>query len=142
MASRAAPPFDCRARRPPCHLGPRDATISRSQRAVAASLARLGFAAEAEAAVLDGLHAVDALVRLPSGARVAVEFDGPSHFLRCVGPAAARRAPEPGGATRLRDRLLREGGFAVAAIPYFEWDALRDDAARDAYVKARVEGAR
>jgi len=115
------------------------ATItSRSQRAVAASLARLGFAVEEEARVLDGLHAVDALVRLPGGARVAVEFDGPAHFLRFIESAAARRAPEPGGATRLRDRLLRASGLGVVAVPYFEWDALRDDAARDAYVAARL----
>jgi hypothetical protein len=113
-------------------------TSSRSQHAVAASLARLGFAAEEEARVLDGLHAVDALVRLPSGARVAVEFDGPSHFLRFLEPAAARRAPEPNGATRLRDRLLRASGLTVVAIPYFEWDPLRSDAVRDAYVAARL----
>jgi len=70
----------CVAPPPPSY---RDATLARR---------RLGFAVEEEARVLDGLLAVDALMRLPGGARVAVEFDCPSHFLRSIEPAAAPRS--------------------------------------------------
>jgi hypothetical protein len=90
--------------------------------------------------VLDGLHDVDVLAHIPGGTAVAVEFDGPSHFLQWIEPgAAASRKPEPNGATLFRDRLLREAGHAVVSIPYFEWDALRDDDARDAYITKRFE---
>ena len=63
-----------------------------------------------------------------------------THFLRWIEPGAtASRKPEPNGATLFRDRLLREAGQAVVSIPYFEWDALRDDDARDAYIMKRFE---
>ena len=112
--------------------------ISRSQRDVAASFSRVGFVIEQEALVLDGLHAVDILVHLPGGARIAVEFDGPTHFLRWIQTSSAGRMPEPNGATCFRNRLLRDAGLVVVAIPYFEWDALIDDAARDAYISLRL----
>lgn len=112
--------------------------ISRSQRDVAASFSRVGFEIEQEALVLDGLHAVDILVHLPSGALIAVEFDGPTHFLRWIQTSSAGRMPEPNGATCFRNRLLRDAGLAVVVIPYFEWDALIDDAARDAYISLRL----
>jgi hypothetical protein len=125
----------CRARAAPTL----ERKASRSQAEGAASLARLGHAIEHNARVLDGLLAVDALVQLPGGgARVAVEFDGPSDFLRWFEPAARGSAEEPNGATRLRDRLLREGGLAVLAVPYFEWRRLGSDAARDAYRAERL----
>jgi hypothetical protein len=51
------------------------------------------------------------------------------------------RRPEPNGATLFRDRLLREAGHTVVSIPYFEWDALKDDDARDAYMTRRMDEA-
>ena len=120
-------------------------------REVLASLARLNYAATCEALVLDGLHSVDALVRLSDGREVAVEFDGPTHFLHSLTPperveggassASAARTPEPNGNTRLRDRLLVEGGYLVVSIPHWEWDALCGSGAQDEYVKARMGAA-
>ena len=95
-----------------------------------------------EARVLDGLHAVDALVHLPGGSLVAVEFDGPTHFLRRIHSATGGRTYSPNGATLLRDRLLREAGFDVIAVPFFEWDELVDDVARDAYISMSLNAAR
>jgi hypothetical protein len=119
----------------------RGSTASQSQRDVAASLSRLGFSVELEARVLDGLHAVDVLVHLPGGALVAVEFDGPTHFLRSTADKPPSRTPVLNGATLFRDRLLREGGFGVVAVPFFEWAALVGDAERDDYLSGRVAAA-
>ena len=120
---------------------PPPARPTSGHREVLASLARLNFAATSEALVLDGLHSVDALVRLSDGREVAVEFDGPTHFLHSLtaperveggaSSASAARTPETNGSTRLRDRLLVEGGYLVVSIPYWEWDALCGSGAQD-----------
>ena len=46
--------------------------------------------------------------------------------------------PLPTGETRLRDALLRGGGFVVVAVPYHEWDALRGVGERDDYLRSRL----
>ena len=115
--------------------------VSRSQRDVAASISRLGFVIEQEVLVLDGLHAVDVLVHFSDRKSVAVEFDGQSHYLRWIEISSSSRIPEPNGATLFRDRLLREAGLAVVTIPYFEWSALSDNVARDAYISSRLAAA-
>jgi len=117
---------------------PSHPTISQGQREVAASLSRLGHTPRTEVSVLRGLHSVDVLCEggpLPLGVRVAVEYDGPTHFVRGGGGGGA---PLPTGETRLRDALLRGGGFVVLAVPYHEWDALRGEGERDDYLRARV----
>ena len=50
--------------------------------------------------------------------RVAVEVDGPSHFL---GPDG--RGP-PNGQTLLKRRLLRAAGWRLVSVPFYEWDDL------------------
>jgi hypothetical protein len=71
--------------------------------------------------------------------RLAVEVDGPSHFL-------LNRPEEVDGGTELRNRQLRralqaEGGRLVC-VPYREWNALKSRAQEEAYLRARVlEGA-
>jgi very-short-patch-repair endonuclease len=62
--------------------------------------------------------------------RIALEFDGPSHFTRTT--------LEPLGHTCLRDRLLSAMGWHVVSIPFFEWDRLHQTDQRDAYVERRV----
>ena len=65
-------------------------------------------------------YAVDVSVVLPSGAKVAVEADGPSHF-----SANCDRQGLPLGketATVLRDRLLQLSGWRVVSVPHWEWD--------------------
>jgi hypothetical protein len=53
-----------------------------------------------------------------SSREVAIEVDGPSHF---VG-----RTHEPTGATptALKRRQLRAAGWALVAVPYWQWNAL------------------
>jgi len=49
---------------------------------------------------------------------VAVEFDGPSHFL-------ASRAPTGATLLRLQRRHLQLLGHALVSVPYWEWDECR-----------------
>jgi len=58
-------------------------------------------------------YSIDALVTLKDGKRVAVEVDGPSHF---VG-----RSQQPTGATLLKHRQLRYFGWRLESVPYWEW---------------------
>ena len=105
------------------------------QRSVAAALTRLGFTVALEAPVLDGLLHVDIVATSPSGARTAVEVDGPSHFLRVLSSDNASAVGPPDGATVLRNRLLRSvaAGFggALAVVRFDAWDACRGDAAHE-----------
>jgi len=87
----------------------------------------------------------------------AVEVDGPSHFLQvrtilsCVwychrshsvdsirdcitsfsevkhAHAQGRNDRLPTGSTLLKQRQLRQLGYKVVSVPYWEWDALRRD---------------
>ena len=57
-------------------------------------------------------YSIDALVTLNDGKEVAVEVDGPSHF---VG-----RSHQPTGATLLKHRQLRHFGWRLKSVPYWE----------------------
>ena len=88
--------------------------------------------ADAEATIAAGHHRVDAALVTHAGARVAVEADGPPHYLT----SHPRFAD---GATAVRDALLRRDGWAVVAVPYWEWDEMGGDAvAEAAYVERRL----
>ncbi|KAG1661634.1 hypothetical protein FOA52_007515 [Chlamydomonas sp. UWO 241] len=66
--------------------------------------------ATSEQATDDGLFSIDIAVQLPDGGRLAVEVDGPSHFLSSL----------PGrldGATLLRNRMLEARGWRVVSVP-------------------------
>ncbi len=105
----------------------REVTVSTGQREVGESLRRLGISHALEYITADGLFSIDlAMV----DRRIAVEFDGPSHFLTDT--------PEPRGHTRLRYRLLSAMGWHVVSIPFFEWDRLHQPEQMDAYVKHRL----
>ena len=72
------------------------------------------------------------------GVDVAVEVDGPSHF---VG-----RSRRPTGATQLKRRLLKHSGCRLLSVPYWDWDALRvegdpegERCVQREYLEARLE---
>ena len=70
-----------------------------------------------------GLAAVDAA--LPAS-KVAIEFDGPSHFF-------ANAPSSPVGGTRFKRALLKSQGWTVVSIPHTHWSQLSSDAQRNAY---------
>ena len=105
----------------------RKVMVSNGQREVGESLRRLGISHELECITADGLFSIDLAI---VDRRIALEFDGPSHF--------TRNTLEPLGHTRLRDRLLSAMGWHVVSIPFFEWGRLHQTEQRDAYVERRV----
>ena len=105
----------------------REVTVSRGQREVGESLRRLGVSHELEYITADGLFSIDLAI---VDRRIAVEFDGPSHF--------HTDSLEPRGHTRLRDRLLSAMGWHVVSIPFFEWARLHQPEQMDAYVEHRL----
>jgi hypothetical protein len=87
---------------------------SRLQRQVVAALKALGHEPREEVRTPQG-YSLDAVVRI-SSREVAIEVDGPSHF---VG-----RTHAPTGATALKRRQLRAAGWALVPVPYWQWNAL------------------
>jgi very-short-patch-repair endonuclease len=105
----------------------RKVTVSNGQLEVGESLRRLCVSHELEYITADGLFSIDLAI---VDRRIALEFDGPSHF--------TRNTLEPFGHTRLRDRLLSAMGWQVVSIPFFEWARLLEQAQMDAYVRQRL----
>ena len=87
---------------------------SRQQRQVMESLRALGLSPREEVRTRVG-YSVDAMVSL-HGREVAIEVDGPSHFVRDT--------RTPNGATTLKRRQLRAAGYTLLPVPYWEWRAL------------------
>lgn len=117
------------------------ATPSAGQRQVLGVLRALcppshGFSVQHEHRLLDGAISVDAAVWLQSESdcRVAVEFDGPSHYIGTP-PSAI-----PDGATALKCRLLQHLGWSVVSIPWWEWHELQSapKALRLTYVHTKI----
>ena len=59
-------------------------------------------------------YSIDALVTLNDGQRIAVEVDGPSHFLG--------RPQQPTGATLLKHRQMRYVGWRLESVHYWAWN--------------------
>ena len=115
--------------------------VSDMQRQVGASLRRLGETAVVEEHITADGHSLDyALV----DERIAIEVDGPSHFV-AHGDGAGRAEL---GKTVLKRRQLGVLGWRLVAVPFFEWeernspDKEHEAANRDAYIKAKLADAR
>ena len=87
---------------------------SQLQREVVREIRSRGFRVEDEHRCKVSGYSIDALVALNNGERIAVEVDGPSHF---VG-----RSHQPTGSTLLKHRQLRYFGWRLRSVPYWEWD--------------------
>ena len=70
---------------------------------------------------------------IPSS-RIAIEVDGPSHFL--LPDSQGVRAPN--GPTKLKRRLLAAAGWRVISVPFYEWDGLNTADERHAYLERAV----
>jgi very-short-patch-repair endonuclease len=104
-------------------------TPSRSQREVSTALARIGWAHDFEHVTAEGIS----LDMAQPASKVAVEFDGPKHYLA---GASSRRVLD--GKSKAKERLLRRLGWDVVRVPYFEWDALRSSADREKYLRTKM----
>ena len=62
-----------------------------------------------------------------AGARVALEVDGPYHFLQ---------DGRPTGKKLLRNRMLAAHGWRVVVVDYRVWDGLQTEAQREHYLRS------
>jgi hypothetical protein len=85
---------------------------------------------QSEQPTADKACLIDIAAVVPSGVRVAIEVDGPTHF---VWPERSL-----GGATQARNRALAARGYAVISIPYWEWERLRSAGQRQQYLLAKL----
>ena len=83
-----------------------------------------------------------------SGDAVAIEFDGPSHFIKISdddqgdAPSEASRTSMRTPSTELRDLFLAMRYRNVLFVPWFEWDKRNNKAAeKKAYVAAKLRAA-
>jgi len=110
-----------------------EAKPSRLQTQVAQTLVSLGASVQEEVVLEEG-YSLDLVVDW-RGERLAVEVDGPSHFV----------GREPTGATVLKRRQLKHFGWRLVSVPYWEWDEFRDKAKereqRAAYLSTLLEPA-
>jgi len=70
--------------------------------------------------------------------KLAVEFDGPTHYvLSRVDNVESRTKLD--GKSKAEERLLRKFGWRLIRIPFFEWDEVhRCDADREAYLHGKL----
>jgi len=103
------------------------------QTQVAQTLVSLGASVQEEVVLEEG-YSLDLVVDW-RGERLAVEVDGPSHFV----------GREPNGATLLKRRQLEHFGWWLVSVPYWEWDEFRDKAKereqRAVYLSTLLEAA-
>jgi hypothetical protein len=107
-------------------------STSASQRSVAAALSRLGFTPQLEVQIFNGILTVDIVIELTSSAhaesnsRIAIEFDGPTHYLRPDIGSKDQRVGPMNGKSRFRNALIERSGEFVSliSVPYFEWDTV------------------
>ena len=104
-----------------------EGTPSELQRDVAAAVLRCGAAFEEEAVDAESGYSIDILVREGGGKGVAIEVDGPSHFL---GGGRALK-----GSTVLKRRHLAQLGYRAVSVPHWEWRSLKGGASKEAYVR-------
>lgn len=73
---------------------------------------------------------VDILAVSAAGGKLAIEVDGPKHF---VSPGNQLNGP-----TQDRNRALAARGHTVVSIPYWEWDALQTSAQQVKYLQRKL----
>ena len=71
---------------------------------------------------------------------VAVEFDGPFHFLHASDRARDKNTVlTKNGSTKLRDLFLAKRCSRLLTVPYFEWNNLNTSEMQRNYVREKLE---
>jgi len=96
---------------------------------VSESLTRLGVAHQRSFLCTDCEHTIDVAITA-GGKRLAIEVDGPTHFLQQPQHA-------PNGSTLLRNRLLAAHGWKVVSVPYYEWE-FQLDKTHDEFLRQKL----
>ena len=106
-----------------------DARPSRSQKDVSRALDELDWKHKYEWVTAEGLSLDLAKPRQ----RIAIEYDGPSHYVTGDGGP-----PRINGTTAFKHRLLEALGWRVIHIPYFEWNEQRTWNDKKAYLRQKL----
>ena len=72
-------------------------------------------------------YSIDLIIE-HAGTRIGIEVDGPWHFT----------GHSPNSRTLLKRRQLQSLGWHLVSVPYFEWDPLRNDHEKHAYLRALI----
>jgi hypothetical protein len=80
---------------------------------VANAVASLGASVQEEKVLAEG-YSLDLVVDCGGEGLIAIEVDGPSHFV----------GRDPTAATLLKRRQLKHVGWRLVSVPYWEWDGL------------------
>ncbi|EJK77145.1 hypothetical protein THAOC_01042 [Thalassiosira oceanica] len=101
---------------------------SKLQNDVVGELKAAGLDLEEEVLLGSG-YRIDALVKFGNGRKVAVEVDGPFHFID-------RR---PAGRTTLKQRqVARLDRIEVVSVPYWEWNELKNSVTKQRYLRKKL----
>ncbi|EJK57295.1 hypothetical protein THAOC_22677, partial [Thalassiosira oceanica] len=91
-------------------------------------LKAVGFDVDEEVLLGSG-YRIDAFVKISDERKVAVEVDGPSHFID-------RR---PTGSTILKHRqVVPLDRIEVVSVPYWEWDELMSSETKQHYLREKL----
>jgi len=98
-------------------------------------LSQLGIEHVNEVKVFEGVYHIDVVVGhgnpLDPAGKIAIEVDGPTHFV----PNTNQATPH----TSLKRWLLEREGYVVLSVPYFEWGPLQGDGIAMAYLEMQLE---
>jgi very-short-patch-repair endonuclease len=83
-----------------------------------------------EQPIADETAKVDIVAVTAGGRQLAIEVDGPSHFVQ---PGNQLNGP-----TQDRNSELAALGYTVVSIPYWEWDCLRDEQQQVEYLQRKL----
>lgn len=81
----------------------------------------------------DGNYSIDIAAETSSGVAVAIEVDGPNHFLHPDNVVD--------GATQSRNRALGARGYQLISIPYWDWFDLQTSEQQQHYLVRRLQEA-
>ena len=101
-------------------------TSSRLHADVSACLTRMGVAHANERWCKRAERSIDVVVE-GAGVQVALEVDGPTHFLQ---------DGRQDGSTQLRNRMLAAHGWRVVVVDYRTWMKVKTQAQREDYLRA------
>ena len=101
---------------------------SKMQDDVVGELKAVGLDLEEEVLLGSG-YRIDAVVEVGDGRRVAVEVDGPTHFIQRL----------PTGSTTLKHRQVTiVDCVEVVSVPYWEWDELKNSLKKQHYLRTKL----
>jgi very-short-patch-repair endonuclease len=105
------------------------------------TVARLEGFPQQEVVTADGNFSIDIAAETAAGVRLAVEVDGPYHFVS-PGNKVNGRTPQykVDGPTQYRNRALAARGYTVVRIPWWEWEQQKGNKARMDHLQRKLSG--